>query len=85
MSKRVRIQIAGVHAEVHYDLKGVQIVRNLDLPVQSFSRYHYEHLTNLPILNYTHVKPVSLIGLDNVHLGLPQNIVKKRNYTTSSN
>jgi len=37
----------------------------------------HEHLTNLPILNYTHVKPVLLIGLDNAHLGLPQNIVKK--------
>jgi len=67
MSKTVRIQIAGVHAEVHYDQKGLQTVKNLDLPVQSFSRYHYEHLT----------KPVLLIGLDNAHLGLPQNIVKK--------
>jgi len=69
MSKRVRLKIAGVRAEVHYDLKGVQTVRNLDLPVQSFSRYHYEHLTNLPILDYTYVKPVFLIGLDNAHLG----------------
>jgi len=41
MSKRVRLEIAGVHAEVHYDLKGVQTVSNLDLPVQSFSRYQY--------------------------------------------
>jgi len=77
MSKKIRIQIAGVHAEVHYDLKGVQTVKNLDLPVQSFSRYHYEHLTKLPILDYTHVKPVLLIRHDNAHLGWPQNIVKK--------
>jgi len=36
MSKRVRIQIAGVHAEVHYDLKGVKTVKNLGLQYSSF-------------------------------------------------
>jgi len=77
ISKRVRLEIAGVHAEVHNDLNGVRTVKNLDLPVQSFSRYHYEHLTNLPILDYTHVKPVLLIVLDNAHLGLPKNILEK--------
>jgi len=33
MSKRVRLQIAGVQAEIHYDLKGVQTVKSLNLPV----------------------------------------------------
>jgi len=77
MSKRIRLEIAGVHAEVHYDLKGVQTVKNLNLPVQPFSSNQYENFTNLPILDYTYVKPVLLIGLDNAHLGLSQNIVKK--------
>lgn len=47
----------------------------MDLPTQTFERNNYSNLLNLPIANYSSVKPSLLIGLDNSHLCVAKEMV----------
>jgi len=70
-SKKVRLEISGISNSVQFNIKGVQRVKNLDLPTQSFYKIL---LQNLPVPNYVTAKTVILIGLDNLHLGLSKTV-----------
>lgn len=59
-----------------FAIKNLQTVKELDLPVQSFSKSDFDYLKNLPIKDYQDKKPSILIGLDNCYLSLPGQIVE---------
>ncbi|XP_036341067.1 uncharacterized protein LOC118750456 [Rhagoletis pomonella] len=59
-----------------YSLRNVCTIRSLDLPVQSFKKFHYAHFEPLPLEDYHQVKPSLLLGLDNTSLSVPSATVK---------
>ncbi|XP_067628058.1 uncharacterized protein [Eurosta solidaginis] len=79
-SKSVYLNVSAIgKEEQRYLLKGVRTVTSLDLPTQSVDeqllRQRY-HLKSVPIQAYTNVKPQIIIGLDNIKVSVPIEIIE---------
>ncbi|XP_036341132.1 uncharacterized protein LOC118750502 [Rhagoletis pomonella] len=75
-SFKVSLEIAGCSSNKRFTLRDVRTVKNLNLPVQSFTKDDFEHLRELPLQDYPSTKPVLLIGLNQAHLGVTTTIVQ---------
>ncbi|XP_067617907.1 uncharacterized protein [Eurosta solidaginis] len=75
-SRKVSLEIGEVNSRHTYSLKNVHTIKGLHLPKQSFEKSKFNHLKSLPIENYEDVEPVLLLGLDNCHLCLSNNVVE---------
>ena len=56
MSTRVSLEISGQDLN-KFKLKNVCTIKNLNLPVQSFSKGRFPHLEFIPLIDYNNVKP----------------------------
>ncbi|XP_036347873.1 uncharacterized protein LOC118757253, partial [Rhagoletis pomonella] len=74
-SRVLNLQVSAESRNTSYQLKNVYTIKQLDLPTQTFERNNYSNLINLPIANYSSVKPALLIGLDNSHLCVAKEMV----------
>lgn len=75
-ASKVAIEIENCTNKNRFALKDVYTVKTLNLPEQSLRKENFDHLKDLPILNYYRAKPVLLIGLKHVHLGATTAIVQ---------
>lgn len=81
MSKRVTLGVSGVMSGSQmYQIDDAQTIRNLNLPDQTLRvpdiKAAYPQLQQLPISEYNDAVPKILIGVDNNHLGMPQQTVE---------
>lgn len=71
----VNVHISGAETNTKFLLRNVYGVSNLRLPTQSLRKddlhMNSEWIDRLPVLTYDDITPKILIGLDNCHLGLP--------------
>ena len=77
MSTRVSLEISGQDLN-KFKLKNVCIIKNFNLPVQSFSKGPFPHLEFIPLIDYNNAKPSLLIGLDHAHLGATATLIQAR-------
>ncbi|XP_058811166.1 uncharacterized protein LOC131676054 [Topomyia yanbarensis] len=75
LSQRVQLKIAGMSGRTRHKLVNARTVTSLILPSQAL-RYRelaqmFPHLRGLPLEDYELIQPKLLIGLDNLHLGVP--------------
>ncbi|XP_044766733.1 uncharacterized protein LOC123322778 [Coccinella septempunctata] len=73
-STRLDINISRIDNDDTFLLRGVRTVSNLSLPEQSFNLHDHQYLEGIPIESYTKVKPVMIIGQDNIDLIIPRRI-----------
>ncbi|XP_037813254.1 uncharacterized protein LOC119604600 [Lucilia sericata] len=74
----VDLSISGLPEEnIKYQISEVYLVKNLELPTQSFNLNdinYQSHLNDLPITSYSKIKPQMIISLTHAFLTVPVNI-----------
>lgn len=74
-SFQVGLQIEGIGTTTpKYDLKNIHTLKKLNLANQYFTKSKYPECASLPIEDYSNIRPIMLLGLDNAFLGTPSAI-----------
>lgn len=74
-SKSVNFEVSGLGDSVTYKIAKCHTIANINLPVQTFQKNHYQQFETVPLVSYTNAQPSLLIGLDNIHLGTSSTVV----------